>query len=107
MLWLKERQCRSFVQNRDNYPSTNAVIQRLAGINESVAKQLIEYAKSCGQPAYDYFHSKFDIDLKRPLLVFKAARYFDSLKLTELKPTCCDIDELQALPFLNSKTLMV
>ena len=49
--------------------------------------------------------NKFDIDLKRPLLVFKGARYFDPLKLTELKPTCCDIDELQVLPFLNSKTI--
>ena len=37
------------------YPSINALIQRLAGMNESVAKQLKEYAKSCAQPAYDYF----------------------------------------------------
>ena len=87
------------------YPSTNAVIKKIASGNESVEKQLIDYAKACAQPAYDYFHCKFDVDLKETLLVFKASRYFDPLQLIELQPTCCDIDELRVLKFLNSKTI--
>ena len=88
------------------YPSTDAVIRRIANGNVVVHQQCTTYAQSCAQPAYDNFISKFDIDLKATLSAFKAARCFDPSKLTELRPTCCDIDSLRAFPFLNSDSII-
>ena len=55
------------------------------------------------QPAYDYFHLKFNNDLKPVLDAFKAARLFSPSKFHELKPSAADIDCLKAFPFLNSQ----
>ena len=67
-----------------------------------MCQQLIDYAKSCIQPAYDYFNSRFDGELKIPVLAFKAARYFDPSKINELKPTLSDIDSLKVLPLIKN-----
>ena len=55
------------------------------------------------QPAYDYFHLKFNSDLKPVLDAFKAACLFSPSKLHKLKPSTADIDCLKAFPFLNSQ----
>ena len=88
------------------YPNTNAIIRKLACGNAVAEKQLFDYAISCAQPAYDYFNSKFDVDLQLALSVFKAARYFDPSKLLELQPTCCDIEDLRVFSFLNSDSII-
>ena len=43
------------------------------------------------KPAYNYFHSKFDCDLKPQLMAFKGARYFSPAKIHELRPSISDI----------------
>ena len=55
------------------------------------------------QPLYDYFHLKFNNDLKPVLDAFKAARLFSLSKFYELKPSAADIDCLKAFPVLNSQ----
>ena len=79
-----------------------AVAKELSGGDPVREQQLVAYAKTCVQPAYCYFQTKFDNDLKSALLAFKAARYFSPSKFSELKPTASDIDSLRVLPFLDS-----
>ncbi len=52
-------------------------------------------------PAHQYFESKFGNDLQLAVSAFKYARYFDPVKINELKPTSDDIDNLQVLPCLS------
>ena len=59
----------------DHYPKVNAVAKQLS-TGDATRDQLVGYAKACLQPAYQYFQSKFDNDLKPFLLAFKAACYF-------------------------------
>uniref|UniRef100_A0A1X7T8Q5 HAT C-terminal dimerisation domain-containing protein n=1 Tax=Amphimedon queenslandica TaxID=400682 RepID=A0A1X7T8Q5_AMPQE len=101
ILELKERIATAY------YPNTNVVIRKLAKNDNTVKKQLEDYSKSCAQPGYAYFNTKFNIDLKDALLVFKVACYFDPVKVTELQPRCCDINDLKALKFLaeNNNTI--
>uniref|UniRef100_A0A1X7VDE4 HAT C-terminal dimerisation domain-containing protein n=1 Tax=Amphimedon queenslandica TaxID=400682 RepID=A0A1X7VDE4_AMPQE len=101
MLELKERIAKAY------YPNTNAVTRKLVNKDNTVKKQLKVYAKSCAQLGYAYFNTKFSIDLKDALLIFKVARYSDPVKVTELQPRCCDIDDLKALKFLaeNNDTI--
>ena len=89
------------VISTDHYPNVNAVAKQLA-IGDATCEQLVGYAKACVQPAYQYFQSKFDNDLKPVLLAFKAARYFSLSKMSELKPSAADIDSLHTFTFLNS-----
>jgi len=58
---------------------------------------------------YEYFHQKFDVDLKQAVSVFKQAvsvfkqaRFFNPAKIGELKPSCADTDDLKAIPGLRS-----
>ena len=63
----------------EHYPNVNALAKHESGGNASHERQLLEYAKCCVKPAYEYFKAKFDDgsgDLKTALLAFKAARYF-------------------------------
>ena len=55
---------------------------------------------------YDCFESKFEVDLKLAVLLFKAARYFDPCKAVELKPTCCDLDSLCTFPYLDKDSII-
>ena len=48
-------------------------------------------------PAFDYFHAKFNNDLQTAMQVFKVARLFSPLKTSELKPAAADLDDLSCL----------
>ena len=61
------------------------------------------YSKACVQPVYDYFHLKFNNDLKPVLNAFKPARLFSPSKFHKLKPSAADIDCHKAFPFLDSQ----
>ena len=50
--------------------------------------------------AYEYFHRKFDVDLKQAVSVFNPA------KIGELKSSCADIDDLKAIPGLSSGAIL-
>ena len=58
------------------YPNVVAVVKAEAKGNATHEQQLINYSKACAQPAYDYFHLKFNHDLKPVLDAFKAAHLF-------------------------------
>ena len=88
------------------YPNTNAVIRSQANGNATQQAQLMQYAKECVKPGYDYFESKFEGELEPAVLLFKAARYFDPCKIVELKPTCCDLDSLRAFPCLDKDSII-
>ena len=92
----------AFVSNQQ-YPNVVAVVKAEAKGNATHEQQLINYSKACVQPAYDYFHLKFNNDLKPVFDAFKAARLFSPSKFHELKPSAADIDCLKAFPFLNSQ----
>ena len=65
----------------------------------------MNYAKSCIEPAYAYFNSKFQSptsDLTKALSAFKAARFFSPSQINELKPSTTDIDTLTEFPFVDS-----
>ena len=66
-------------------------------------QQLINYATECIKPAITYFKQKFECDLKPIVTAFKYARYFDPMKITELKPCSTDVDNLKAFPFLSDR----
>ena len=82
------------------YPNTNAVATKLSSSRSNLKQQLLDYGKVCVQAAYNYFHQKFDVDLKEAVSIFKQA------KIGELKPTCSDIDDLKAIPCLRSSELL-
>ena len=53
--------------------------------NATHEQQLINYFKACVPPAYDYFHLKFNNDLKPVLDAFIAARLFSPSKFQVLQ----------------------
>ena len=59
---------------------------------------MYNYAVSCAKPVYDY------LSLKVPLSGFKAARFFDPVKVCELKPTSADINNLKVFPLFSQST---
>ena len=89
-----------------HYPNVVAVAKAIAGGNPTRERQLVTYGKACVEPAYNYFRSKFDNDLKPVLVAFKAARYFSPSKFYELQPTVADIDCLRAFLFLDSQPII-
>ena len=89
--------------SNQHYSNVVAAVKAEAKGNATHEQQLINYSKACVQPAYDYFHLKFNNDLKPVLVAFKAARLFSPSKFHELKPSAADIDCLKAFPFLNSQ----
>ena len=62
-------------------------------------KQLTYFAKTCVEPAFAYFKTKFEGDLKPQVEAFKAARIFSPSKAKELQPTTSDVDELKCFSF--------
>jgi len=94
------------VISTEHYPNVNAMAKQLTTGDAACEQQLVRYAKACVQPAYQYFQSKFDNDLKPALLAFKAARYFSPSKVSELKPSSADIDWLCKFTFLNSSSVI-
>ena len=85
-----------------HFSKVTALTKQLASGNSSLEQQLNAYAKGCIDPAYAYFHAKFDNDLKPAIQVFKAARYFSPATTSELKPDASNLDILQSLSFLTS-----
>ena len=81
------------------YPNTDAVARKLSS-NPGRNQMLTAYAKTCVQPAYDYFEEKFSNDLTVTLSAFKYACYFDPVKIGELKPSAADLDNLKVFKFL-------
>ena len=90
-----------FVASTVHYPNTAAVANKLSNGNPVLYQQLYDYALSCARPAYDYFRYKFDNDLKKAVSGFKAARFFDPVKVCELQPIGADIDDLKVFPFFT------
>ena len=88
------------------HTNTNAVATKLSSNRSGLKQQLLDYGKVCVQAAYEYFHQKFDIDMKEAVSIFRQARYFDPAKIGELKPSCSDIDDLKAIPCLRSSALL-
>ena len=84
------------------YPNVIAVAKKLSGGIPTREKQLIDYAKSCVEPGYQYFEDKFGNDLKSALSAFECLRYFNPAKINELQPSAGDLDDLQVLPFFSS-----
>ena len=60
-------------------------------MKQIAAFKLVAYAKSCIQPAYHYFQTKFDEEL---YLLLK--QLIISFKLNDIKPTATDIKSLCA-----------
>ena len=58
------------------------------------AFKLVAYAKSCIQPAYHYFQTKFDEEL---FLLLKQLIVLS--KLNDIKPTATNIESLCAFTF--------
>ena len=85
-----------------HHPNTAAVARELSGGDSARENQLITYANMCAQPALAYFQQKFTVDLAKQVEIFKAARFFNPLKIYEMQPTCMDLDTLSVFPFLNS-----
>ena len=73
---------------------------QMAGGVPSRETQLINYAKSCVKPGYEYFKNKFGAggDLEVAVSAFKLARHFDPVKIAELKPTASEMDQLKMFP---------
>ncbi len=86
-------------------PNTLAVVKRLASPPMS-EQSLVDYAKACIQPGYDYFHLKFDSDLRTVVDAFKSARLFLPTKVNDLKLDASTDDSLRTFKFLdNDQTL--
>ena len=75
------------------YPNVRAVADELAGGVASLNNQLINYAKACVKPAYDYFNRIFGEDLEVAVSAFKFAWFFSPAKV--LLPTANDLDKLR------------
>ena len=66
----------------------------------------MDYAKACIQPGYDYFHQKFELELRPVVDAFKSARLFIPTKVNDIKPDTSSVDTLRAFKFLdNDQTL--
>ena len=88
--------------SNEHYPNVNAIAKELSGGDAVREQQLVAYAKACVEPAYSYFRTKFNENLKPAVDAFKAARFFSPSKCSELKPTAADIDSLRVFPFLDT-----
>ena len=97
---------RQLLYSNAHYPNTNAVatLTKLSSGRAVLKQQLIDYASLCAKPVYEYFTCKFngDDDLKRAVTFFKHGRYFDPLKVSELRPTSSDVDDLRVFLVLNN-----
>ena len=89
----------------EHYPNVLALAKSLSGGDAARELQLLSYAKACVEPAYSYFKTKFDQDLRPTLLAFKAARYFSPYKVHELRPTAGDLDSLKSFPFFDQEII--
>ena len=64
---------------------------------------MLHYSNSrllCVQCGHDYFQVKLGNYAQNPVAAFKAAVLFSPSKVSEIKPTAANIDDLQAFLFL-------
>lgn len=66
----------TIVVGLDHFPNLSAICLQLSQGNSTAMQQLIDYGKSCVQPAIQYYKQRLDDSMKVPLQVFKAARIF-------------------------------
>ena len=88
------------------YPNVQAIaiyMQSYPG-NVALQQQSITYAIGCVQPGLYYFQAKLGNDVQNPVTAFKAAALFSPSKVSDIKPTAANIDDLQAFPLLVSDT---
>ena len=95
----------SAVIHTANYPNLNAVAKSLSPTNVSQQQQWIQYGMECLQPGIKYFKDQFGDDNKSPVSIFKAARYFNPTKISELQPTAAEIGCVDAFTFLDLTTI--
>ncbi len=86
------------------YPNADAVARKLSSNIPAHQQQLINFAKACVEPAYKYFNDKFGNDLA---ITVSAFQVFDPVKISELKPSSSDIDNLKVFPFLSTCAQLV
>lgn len=84
------------------YPNVNSVVMHLALGNSQMEQQLRDHAKSCVQPAMNYYFRQLTESMKEPLFAFKAARLFFPSKVHEKKPSIGAIDSVGTFPFLSA-----
>ena len=85
-------------------PNTEAVIRSMSS-QLSVQQRHRSYARSCMQPALDYFKELLDSTLKEQISVFKAVRVFNPQKVAMLKLDVSHVNALQIIPFLKDDEL--
>ena len=88
-----------------HFPNLSAICLQLSQSNSTAMQQLIDYGKSCVQPAIQYYKQRLDDSMKVPLQAFKAARIFVPSKVQEMQITVSDVDELAVFPFIDTTVL--
>ena len=88
-----------------HYPNLIACARNLAGGNATVDQQLITYAKSCVEPGFQYFQTKFDGELSPVVSFFKEARLFSPAKMKDTLVDASTINDFAAsFPSLSVQT---
>lgn len=85
-------------------PNTEAVIRSIS-TQSSVQQRHRSYARSCMQPALNYFQNLLDSSLKEQISVFKAVRIFNPHKIAILKPDVSHVNSLKIVPFFKDDEL--
>lgn len=85
-------------------PCTTAVARTLSAGNQLQQQQWLAFAQECIAPAIHYFNQRFGPGgaLYDNVEAFRAAQYFDPLKVSELQPTVDEVADLARLPFLSN-----
>lgn len=90
-----------------HFPNVRAIAAAVAEQDpDQNAAALERRAKSCVDPAIQWFLRKFNVDLYDTLLAFKAARLMCPVNVQWLKPTQESVESLRAFPFLDSDVIM-
>ena len=82
----------------NHLPNTTAIAKKIASTGQT-EQFWMDYAKRCTQPAFDYFHSKFDVDVPPAVNAFKSACLFQPSKISNLKPDALSVESLRSFPF--------
>ena len=89
-----------------HYPNLMACARSLASGNAAVEQQLTTYGKTCVQPGFQYFKTKFDGELKPVVSFFKGARLLSPKKMKDTLVDTSTIDEFAtAFPSLSAQTV--
>lgn len=86
----------------ENIPNVQ-VIPKSISPSSAVQQQLITHAKSCVEPALNYFKQQLASSLKAPLAAFKASQLFNPNTVKLLNPVASSVDALSTIPFFNQE----